>query len=128
MAAGHPDPPAATDHRDVTFPVTPRCGACGQPLDPGRARKWCSNSCRQAGYRRRHPILAPAVALPPAQPARHRTVYECPACETRFLGEQRCPDCNYFARRVGLGGTCPHCDEPVAITDLIDDQPNPRRR
>ena len=34
-------------------------------------------------------------------------------------GEQRCPDCGIFARRTGPGGPCPHCDEPIAIKDLI---------
>lgn len=22
--------------------------------------------------------------------------------------------------RIGLGGPCPHCDEPIAITDLLN--------
>ena len=52
--------------------------------------------------------------LPPRSP-RPATVYECPSCETRYLGEQRCPDCGIFCRRVGPGGPCPHCDEPVAL-------------
>jgi len=47
------------------------------------------------------------------------TVYICPSCDTRFLGEQRCPDCHTFARRLGPGGPCPHCDEPVAVNDLL---------
>jgi hypothetical protein len=46
-------------------------------------------------------------------------VYECPVCGARFLGEQRCPDCNVFCRRLGPGGPCPHCDEPVALADLL---------
>jgi hypothetical protein len=25
-----------------------------------------------------------------------------------------------FARRIGIGGSCPHCDLPVAVTDLLD--------
>ena len=50
---------------------------------------------------------------------RAATVYECPSCQTRYLGEQRCPDCQRFCRRVGPGGLCPHCDEPVAVGDLI---------
>ena len=49
-----------------------------------------------------------------------RTVYECPICEARFLGEQRCPDCHVFCRRLGPGGSCPHCDDPVTLTDLLD--------
>lgn len=34
------------------------------------------------------------------------------------LDEQRCPDCSLFARRIGEGGNCPHCEEPVALSDL----------
>lgn len=47
-------------------------------------------------------------------------VYECPECEVRYLDEQRCAECNTFCRRIGVGGHCPHCDEPVAIADLLD--------
>ena len=36
-------------------------------------------------------------------------------------GEQRCPDCGIFGRRIGTGGPCPHCAEPVALTDLIEE-------
>jgi hypothetical protein len=46
------------------------------------------------------------------------TVYECPDCEIRYLDERRCPDCNLFCRRIDTGGNCPHCDEPVALSDL----------
>ena len=46
-------------------------------------------------------------------------VYGCPICEQRYLGERRCPDCNRFCRKLGLGGTCPHCDEPVLIAELL---------
>ncbi|HEX7538418.1 MAG TPA: hypothetical protein VF391_15620 [Dermatophilaceae bacterium] len=50
--------------------------------------------------------------------ARSSVIYECPECETRYVDERRCPDCNLFTRRIGPGGSCPHCDEPVAQTDL----------
>ncbi len=46
------------------------------------------------------------------------TIYECPDCETRYVDERRCPDCNLFCRRIGTGGNCPHCDEPVAHKEL----------
>jgi len=49
---------------------------------------------------------------------RFAVVYQCPDCEQRFLNEQRCPDCQLFCRRIDQGGSCPHCDEPVAINDL----------
>jgi hypothetical protein len=35
------------------------------------------------------------------------------------VGEQRCDDCGAFMRRVGLGGTRPHCDEAVSVVDLL---------
>lgn len=34
------------------------CRRCGDPASQqrrGRPRKWCSNACRQAAYRERHP-------------------------------------------------------------------------
>jgi transcription initiation factor IIE alpha subunit len=46
--------------------------------------------------------------------------HECTTCDTRFVGERRCPECNLFNRRVDLGGHCPECDEPVAIADLAE--------
>ena len=50
--------------------------------------------------------------------ARADLIDECPECETRWLNERRCTDCNLFTRRIGPGGPCPHCDEPVAQADL----------
>jgi hypothetical protein len=48
-----------------------------------------------------------------------QTVYECPSCEQRFLLVRRCPDCNLMCRKLGLGGTCPHCDEITLVAELI---------
>ncbi len=45
-------------------------------------------------------------------------VYECPECSERLMGENRCADCGLFARRVGVGGECPHCGELVATAEL----------
>ena len=39
----------------------------------------------------------------------------------RLFGEQRCPGCDIFAARLGPGGPCPHCGEPVTITDLLQE-------
>ena len=98
--------------------VTIACAVCGQPFSPVGRRRFCAPACRQAAWRRRQPG-APVVpaALRTTRPA---TIYECPACGTRALGEQRCVDCGLFGRRVGPGGPCPHCGEPVAVADLID--------
>jgi hypothetical protein len=99
------------------------CPTCGQGFRPSGRRRFCSDACRQAAWRRRQTTPAPAApVLPPRgapDAARATVVYECPACGARLLGQQRCPDCNVFCRRVGPGGRCPHCDEPVAAADLI---------
>ena len=99
--------------------LTIECAACGRSFPLRGRRRFCSDACRQTAWRRRHPP-APDLVVPPRSP-RATTVYECSACETRYLGEQRCPECQLFCRRVGPGGACPHCDEPVAITDLCPD-------
>lgn len=47
------------------------------------------------------------------------TLFECPTCQERVLGERRCPACHVFCRALGLGAVCPHCNEPVLLTDLF---------
>jgi len=91
------------------------CAWCAMPFAPSGRRRFCSDACKQASWRARHLNPAPAQA-PTASPA--ATVYECPACEQRYLGTRRCEDCHLFCRRIGPGGLCPHCDEPVAHADL----------
>ena len=96
--------------------VTMTCEECGATFTPSGRRRYCSDACRQAAWRQRQatPIMA-------SKTTRYVILYECPSCQTRYLGTQRCPDCNTFCTTVGPGGQCPHCDEPVAITDLITD-------
>ena len=112
--------PAATPSRNDGRNDSAACPACGQPFTPAGRRRWCSDACRQAAWRRRHPAPAPAAALTTTPPAaRDATIYQCPHCQERYLGQQRCDGCGTFCRRIGPGGPCPHCDEPVAIKDLI---------
>ncbi len=100
------------------------CSICQTGSVPPRAR-YCSDACKQRAYRLRRAAASPADLIEHAvEPRRRRilvahTVYECPSCETRLLGEQRCPDCGVFCRRLGLGGPCPHCDEPVLLADIL---------
>jgi hypothetical protein len=96
--------------------VTIACPVCQQPFVPHGRQRVCSPACRQTVWRRRHP--APLTSIPD-RAARAMTVYECPSCDTRYLGDQRCPECGIFCRRVGPGAPCPHCDEPVAVADLL---------
>ena len=119
-------PPVRNAARNDAAPdrPSPTCLLCAAPRLSGRGR-YCSAACRQRAFRLRHtalPNLEEGLlrnALRRRSTLTEHTVYECPACETRYLGEQRCPACNTFARRLGPGGPCPHCDEPVAVTDLL---------
>ena len=102
-----------------------RCPTCSGPLPSTRAR-YCSVGCKQRAYRLRRVAVAPADLDALAADLRRRralvahTIYECPACSERFLGEQRCAECNRFCRALGPGGACPGCDEPILLADLVD--------
>ena len=112
-------PPAQTPSRNEGRNDTAAvCPACGQPFIPAARRRWCSDACRQAAWRRRHPSPARSGPAAPPHASPDATIYQCPDCDQRYLGQQRCDDCGTFCRRVGPGGPCPHCDEPVAINDL----------
>src|SRR2546429_693695 len=71
---------------------------------------------RACGARRGAPPLPARLRRAPKE----GTVYYCPDCGTRYLGVQRCEDCDRFCRRLGAGGLCPCCDEPVALKDLVE--------
>ena len=106
--------------RDDT--ATTSCPVCRRTFTPTGRQTYCGSPCRKTAHRRRHQQPQAAIAVPAALRRREHTVYECPDCEQRLIGEQRCPDCGVFARRIGIGAPCPYCDEPVAITDLVDNQ------
>jgi ribosomal protein L32 len=101
------------------------CVVCGQPRSSPRGR-YCSAACRQRAFRLRR--VAPLVVDHERLRADLRrrgaliahTLYECSRCGERLLGERRCPDCHVFSRALGLGGCCPHCDEPVLLADLLE--------
>ncbi len=97
--------------------VSRTCAMCGDTFIPHGRRRFCDDACRQAAWRQRNP--ASVLPPPPRDVPRSSVIYECPQCEARFLGDQRCGDCGVFCRRVGPGGPCPHCDEPVALADLL---------
>jgi len=108
--------PATPSRHDA---VTITCPACGQPFTPAGRQRWCSQACRAAGYRRRKQAASPAAALPASRPRRPFTIYECDTCGIRAAGTQYCPDCQAFMRRIGPGGRCIHCDEPLTVTELL---------
>jgi hypothetical protein len=100
------------------------CPVCQTTITSARAR-YCSDACKQRAYRLRQSgdavvdLDTLTADLRSRQALVARTVYECPTCEARFLGDQRCPDCHIFCRRLGLGGPCPHCDDPVTLAELL---------
>jgi hypothetical protein len=101
------------------------CPLCATPLSSPRAR-YCSEACKQRAYRRRqaeHMAPDPTALVRELKRLRAlvaHTLYDCPTCGERYLGVQRCPECQHFCRSLGLGGACPHCDQVLLITDLLD--------
>jgi len=47
------------------------------------------------------------------------TVYQCPRCDERYLGERRCASCQLYCRALGLGGQCEDCDHIMLLTELL---------
>jgi hypothetical protein len=99
-----------------------RCAICATEFQPIGRQRFCTPACRQKAWRRRHSIPLPSI---PARAPRHSTVYQCGSCDNRYLGEQYCGDCGTFCQRVGVGGLCPTCEEPVAIIELIPEASQP---
>lgn len=98
--------------------ATGRCPVCASCFIPAPNKVYCGDACKAKAWRRRHQAALTTLPLPAARPRRPFTVYECPACGSRAVGEQRC-ECGSFMRRVGFGARCPHCDEAVAVEDLL---------
>jgi hypothetical protein len=112
------------DDIETTSPgALAQCPTCGAQFRRVRRQRYCSPACKQAAWRaRHHDPLAQATPHPtPAPPTtrRHVTVYTCPDCEERYLGQQWCDDCNRPCTRTGIGGLCPACDHPIAIDELL---------
>ncbi len=106
-------------HRDLSSETM--CPVCGCVFVASGRKVYCSQSCKHVAYRRRHQTVV-VVKVPHNRPRGPITVYECASCGQRLLGQQRCEDCGLFMSRVGPGGLCPHCDDPVAISDLITEE------
>jgi hypothetical protein len=82
--------------------VTILCPVCQvRRFVPIGRKRVCSPACRQAAFRRRQAAAGDRLVVPPHHSRRNQTVYECPSCETRYLGNQRCFECGVFCRRVG---------------------------
>ena len=107
----------------VTMRGGRRCPLCGRTFQPRGRQLWCSPACRQAAFRGRHfDRLSPKLSQKIKRlRLRDATIYLCNGCGARYVGEQRCPNCHIFCERAGLGGECPHCNEPVLVADLVPD-------
>jgi len=99
------------------------CVLCGGDLPSPRAR-YCTRAHQQRSYRLRHQTPNPDLTLV-RKTLQHRkvlvahTIYECGRCGERFIGVRRCESCNVFCRALGVGGSCPECDSPVLVDDLL---------
>ena len=119
--------PASRDTSRDSSPQGRRCPSCDRPLPSTRAR-YCSHACRQRAFRLRQPAASSLPSVPDVERALRRrraraahTVYECPTCDARFLGERRCAECNTFCRALGLGAACPECDAVLLLADLLQE-------
>jgi len=125
------DPPLGNARRYGSDPVYgPQrvCVVCGTLFSSARRARHCGPACRQRAFRLRQAAAetdtdAITVHLKQNHDLVANTVYECPTCETRLLGERRCLDCNMWCKRVGIGAGCPHCGDPVAVADLVPVNP-----
>jgi len=104
------------------------CPLCWTPFPRAGRKRYCSDHCRKTAWARTHQsIPRPVAPVPPPRRRRDNTVYECPHCENRYFAQQWCYDCGRPCNRIGYGGLCPNCDEPVAATDLFDTQPETQK-
>ena len=113
---------ARDDDRDDDRDDARRCPSCLRPFTRHGRQTYCTPACRQKAYRQRN-ITSEIHTATPTPPRRHRrnvSDYQCPDCDQILLGEQWCPDCQRPCNRLGLGGSCPHCAEPVTVDQLLD--------
>jgi hypothetical protein len=115
-----------TPMREASRDGSGGCLVCGKALHSRRAR-YCSRAHQQRAFRLRHqPSLPDLLRLRQELQRRRavvaRTIYECPSCGERLVGERRCPDCRLFTRAIGLGGHCPECDTPLLLVDLLGEE------
>jgi len=118
VGSGATPTPTPSRHDGITM----ICPVCEQRFSRRGRQRFCSDACRAAAYRRRRDQHPATLVVPRSRPRGPITVYECDSCGARTLGEQRCGECMSFMRRVGIGGSCPCCDEPVAVAELVGEE------
>jgi hypothetical protein len=108
-------------------PARPACPVCWRTFHPVGRQRYCSGNCRKTAWARSHTIPRPTIPVPAATRRRDTTIYLCPTCDTRYHAQQWCHDCNQPCTRIGPGGPCPHCDEPVTVSELFNQPQAPMR-
>ena len=87
------------DVRDGPEPLSAfnrACWICGTSFKTIGRGRYCSGACRQQAFRDRRAATALRLEERVTPALRHQrelvahTVYECPSCEARLLGERRC--------------------------------------
>ena len=48
------------------------------------------------------------------------TLFACPGCDERQLGQRRCQACGHFCRALGLAVACTACGELLLLIDLFN--------
>ena len=125
-----PHPPDAPVRYGTRYGSEPHCLVCAADL-PSRRARYCSDACKQRAYRLRQADLTVTDTASLVTEFKRRadllahTIYECPDCGERFVAEQRCPDCHRFCRKLGLGGCCPDCQQPVLLAELLGIETEP---
>ena len=109
------EPTTALRHDGVTM----TCPVCQHSFVMSGRRRYCSAACRSAAYRRRRDAGRTALNIATVRLRPPITVYECDGCGVRTTEEQRCDTCGFSMHQVGIGGSCPHCDEPVTFSELL---------
>lgn len=102
------------------------CPVCSSGFTPIRRQRFCSPAYRQAAWRARQP--APIALSDPGPTGRGSSRRRSPTTPApsakRYLAEQWCPDCNHPCRRLGSGGLCPFCEEPITVDELLGREQN----
>lgn len=99
--------------------ATIACLVCHKQFVPAGRQRYCSGACKNRAYRHRTSVPATEYGVPHGSSPKAHSVYECSSCGVLLLGEQRCAECGIFMHRLGWGGCCPNCDEPVVVNEII---------
>ena len=110
-----------SEHRHGSPPPARVCQFCGNAYEGSRPSSYCGATCRQRAFRARR--LQPVVSPLPRRAHGLDVLYECAGCGERLLNEQRCERCQRFVKRLGVAVTCPTCDEPILLSELLEQLP-----